>query len=162
MLDAHSILRHGPDLAPGRGGAMGRDMGQIRTINDAGIDNAVPWWRVQGAQSKWSDIDTPALPPSPTGQHQGLRLSLRRMVPRTPGDASLGASVHVLSELFGLWGREPISFQTQCDQSKACTFNPVEARDIEIPQRINDSFVFVANPHLYSVINHLVEFDFSD
>ena len=95
MLAAHRSVRHGPDLAPGRGGALGRDMGQIRTINDAGIDNAVPWWRVQGAQSKWSNIDTPALPPSPTGQHQGLRLSLRRMVPRTPGDASLGASVHV-------------------------------------------------------------------
>ena len=95
LLDAHRSVRHGPDLAPGRGGAMGRDMGQIRTINDAGIDNAVPWWRVQGAQSKWSNIDTPALPPSATGQHQGLRLSLRRMVPRTLGDASLGASVHV-------------------------------------------------------------------
>ena len=95
LLDAHRSVRHGPDLALGRGGAMGRDMGQIRTINDAGIDNAVPWWRVQGAQSKWSNIDTPALPPSPTGQHQGLRLSLRRMVPRTLGDASLGASVHV-------------------------------------------------------------------
>ena len=40
--------------------------------------------------------------------------------------------------------------------------NPAEAKDIDIPQRIYGSFVFVANPHLYSVINHLVEFDFSD
>ena len=103
LLDAHRSVRHGPDLAPGRGGAMGRDMGQIRTINDAGIDNAVPWWRVQGAQSKWSNIDTPALPPSPTGQHQGLRLSLRRMVPRTLGDASLGASVHVSCVKWAFW-----------------------------------------------------------
>ena len=103
LLDAHRSVRHGPDLAPGRGGAMGRDMGQIRTINDAGIDNAVLWWGVQGAQSKWSNIDTPALPPSPTGQHQGLRLSLRRMVPRTPGDASLGASVHVSCVKWAFW-----------------------------------------------------------
>ena len=143
---------------------MGRDMGQIRTINDAGIDNAVPWWRVQGAQSKWSDIDTPALPPSPTGQHQGLRLSLRRMVPRTPGDASLGASVHVscVKWVFLEFGAENqyLSKLPQCDHLKACTFNPVEAEDIKIPQRINGSFVFVANPHLYFVIDNLLSLTF--
>ena len=50
----------------------GRDMGQIRTINDAGIDNAAVQWRLlQKLQSKWLNIDTspssylPQAPPRP-------------------------------------------------------------------------------------------------
>ena len=50
----------------------GRDMGQIRTINDPGIDNTVQHSLVQEAQSKWFSIDTtstsshlPQAPPRP-------------------------------------------------------------------------------------------------